>query len=318
MTPSQVNTNEIKVCPLCNNTSSSLIHSISFEKIWLGLSRNHGAVFSQEVIDKHSPALFTNLIECNTCGIQYFKPSIAGDEKFYSQLTSTAQAYYNDDKWDFQMASTLVMSGDLILDIACGSGSWLKLAKAKGANVSGIDTNPSAVAAACSEGLSVHCMSIEEFAPAYQGFFDIVTAFQVFEHINNIIPFVESAITCLKPGGRLIVTVPNRQRNIRSTFEPLDHPPHHISRWSCTQLHYLAKLSGLKLVETYYQHATMYECRQWFRKKFAPYGYSESLLSRMVGRLVFSPSMYSIYRHIGLLDLFRLYSLSILGVFEKE
>jgi len=116
--------------------------------------------------------------------------------------------------------------------IACGEGSFLQLAQAKGATICGIDTNPTAIENAKRKGLSAHCVLLNDFASENRGRFDVVTAFQVIEHLSEVQPFVRAARDCLKPGGKLLITAPNRLRRFRDPFEPLDHPPHHLSRWT--------------------------------------------------------------------------------------
>ena len=45
-------------------------------------------------------------------------------------------------------------------------------------------------------------------------------------------PFVWSAYRCVKPGGALVLSLPNRARCRDFGFESLDYPPHHLSRWA--------------------------------------------------------------------------------------
>lgn len=306
------------LCPLCSNTVAKVIESVSFDQIWFGLTKGTFDVFHKEVIKRHTPSKVTNLMECSKCGLQYFNPAVPGDSEFYKLLTNTSSAYYNEDKWDFHAALDFVEAGNELLDIACGGGAWLHRAQTKGAVVCGIDTNPSAVENAHSAGLQAYCVPLEHFALNRRGDFDIVTAFQVVEHISDVLPFLEAAKTCLKPGGKLIVTVPNRLRYVREQFEPLDHPPHHISRWSAQQFLHIENVTGLKLKSVRFETATMSECRTALRNKVAPIGYTESLWARALGRIFFSPSLYQIYRRIGLLNHWRLWRMSMMAVFEKS
>ena len=109
-------------CPLCTDTTVSEVETIPYEHIWSALSKDYGADIDQEVINRHTPAEVTALVECGTCGLQYFTPAVPGDAEFYRQLTTTATGYYSEEKWDFQAVLELVGAGDNILDIACGGG----------------------------------------------------------------------------------------------------------------------------------------------------------------------------------------------------
>lgn len=54
-------------------------------------------------------------------------------------------------------------------------------------------------------------------------------------------------MTALAPGGRLYVSAPHRNRTFRDGLEPLDHPPHHVSRWSPHEFQQLADRFRLTL-----------------------------------------------------------------------
>ena len=304
-------------CPLCRELKRSSIEIIPYAQIWSSLTTDLGATFTQDVIERHTPALDVSLFECLNCGLQYFNPAVSGDAEFYSQLTSSVAAYYSAEKWDFQAAIQLIAPGDSVLDIACGGGSFLQLARAKGAEICGIDTNPAAVEEARKHDLPVHGLDLPEFAAKYPGRFDVVTAFQVIEHIPEVPPFVRSASACLKPGGKLLLTVPNRLRRFRAPFEPLDHPPHHLSRWTARQFQELAQLIGLKLVAIRYEPGRMPDCRALLRQWIAPVGQTESWWARAIARLAFGPSLYKIYAALGLLDRRLLRGMSVMAVLEK-
>jgi len=305
-------------CPLCERIGASPISAQPYERIWSALVVEYQATFSQDVIQRLTPDAVTTLVECGSCGLQYFTPAVPGDENFYSQLTTTAASYYTEDKWDFQAALSWVDSSNVLLDIACGEGAWMSRARTRAAEVVGIDTNPDAVSKARRIGLEVYRVSLEQFAADNNSRFDVVSAFQVVEHIDKVLPFIKAAADCLKPGGRLLVTVPNRLRSVRARFEPLDHPPHHLSRWSAPQFACLGRAAGLTLRQVSFQPASMSECRASLRSRIAPSGHTESLVARALGRIVFSPSLYALYRRFGLLGYWQLRGMSMMAVLEKS
>jgi SAM-dependent methyltransferase len=304
-------------CPLCAGTTAIVLETITYARIWSALADDYGARFDCEVRMRHSPSEATELVECETCGLIYFNPAVPGDADFYEQLTTTASAYYSEEKWDFNAALDWVVPGSELLDIACGGGAWLRKAQRSGALASGIDTNPAAVAMARSFGLQAYSEPLEEFSRTHRGRFDVVTAFQVVEHIPEVLPFIKAAALCLKPGGRFLVTVPNRLRSVRAPFEPLDHPPHHMSRWSESQFTYLARATGLELRTIKFESAPMSQCRTALRSRIAPVGFTESLWARILARIMFSPSLYAFYLRNGLLDRWKLRGMSMMAVFEN-
>ena len=64
--------------------------------------------------------------------------------------------------------------------------------------------------------------------------FDIVCAFQVLEHIDNVKSFIDSSLQILKKGGKLIIAVPfNNPYLFRNDIlNTLNMPPHHMGLWN--------------------------------------------------------------------------------------
>jgi len=81
--------------------------------------------------------------------------------------------------------------------------------------------------------------------------FDLITAFQVLEHVSDPVEFLRHAAVLLSAGGYMGVAVPNEHGVVRlCPFDPHQWPPHHISRWRVKDLRHLGKLCGLKIVAT--------------------------------------------------------------------
>lgn len=305
-------------CPLCAGTVADEVERISYDQIWSALAGEHRASFSEDVIYRHTCDQEAVLLECHECGLQYFAAALPGDDQFYRELTSTSDRYYNQDKWDFREAEKVISPKDFVLDIACGSGNFLKIVEAKGCDAVGIDTNPAAVSEACANGLSAYCVDSATYAVGHARTFDVVTAFQVIEHITEVQSFIRSALTCLKPGGKLILTVPNRRRRFREDFEPLDCPPHHLSRWTNAQFTTLAAAFGCRVIDVRFEPMSMHDCRRFLRNRITGEGgLSESSWARAIARLVFAPSLYSLYARQGWLDRWRLWRMSVMCVLEK-
>ena len=99
-----------------------------------------------------------------------------------------------------------IEAGDRVLDIACGSGLALELARVRGAVVSGIDASPRLVAVAADRnpGCDIRVGDMGEL-PWPDASFDVVTSFR---GIWGTTPSaVREAHRVLVPGGRLAFTV---------------------------------------------------------------------------------------------------------------
>jgi len=94
-----------------------------------------------------------------------------------------------------------------ILDIGCGIGSFLLAIKKFGWNEYGIELS-SAANLAIELGLNVFQTDFLN-TQFDKDFFDVITLFDVIEHISEPIIFLEKIKTILRPGGLLLIITPN-------------------------------------------------------------------------------------------------------------
>jgi len=100
--------------------------------------------------------------------------------------------------------------GARLLDAGCGSGRTLDELARRG-RVSGVDTNPEAVAAARRRGhRDVRVARVEDL-PFPDGTFDLVTCLDVIEHTPDDRATLAELRRVTRPGGLLVVTVPAYQ-----------------------------------------------------------------------------------------------------------
>jgi 2-polyprenyl-3-methyl-5-hydroxy-6-metoxy-1,4-benzoquinol methylase len=99
-----------------------------------------------------------------------------------------------------------------ILDVACGSGEFLRFFAARGyTRVEGVDISPEQIELARALHPQVHCANALDFLGTAAGRYDLITARDVAEHLtkDEILIFFESCGKALRPGGRLIIQTPN-------------------------------------------------------------------------------------------------------------
>ena len=108
--------------------------------------------------------------------------------------------------------------------------------------------NASAVEITRRKGLLVHLDSIENLAKVRPGVYDSVCSFQVLEHVSNPDSFLKASCAILRPGGKLMLGLPNASSFLRHQFNLLDLPPHHMTRWTEDVLFRLQEFFPLKLV----------------------------------------------------------------------
>lgn len=308
-------------CPLCDSNKRVLVSQISYQAIWDELEREWKTAFSEEVVRRHTPSELTNLVECQNCGLQYFIPIVPGDSQFYEEL-SKSPSFYDQSKWEFDFVLKRLRPADRVLDVGCGEGSFLRRIQGHVQEAIGIDTNPTAVKRANSAGLEVRLTDLFSFSQQHEGRFDMVCCFHVIEHLNKIISFLKPAVSCLKDKGRLVLSVPNRERILRKPIEVLDCPPHHVSRWQSNQLDKLADIMGIKLDKIALEIADRNACHKWLREKITyevlngKYK-SDISLGKVASFVTFLPPLYKFYRMVGLLGKWGLFRLSMLAFYKK-
>lgn len=96
-----------------------------------------------------------------------------------------------------------------ILDVGCGTGAT-SAAIANGGQLLGIDLGPQAVASARERGLEVAQMDATSIG-ARSDCFGLVVALDVLEHLDDPMAAAREFRRALRPGGRLLVTVPAYQ-----------------------------------------------------------------------------------------------------------
>jgi 2-polyprenyl-3-methyl-5-hydroxy-6-metoxy-1,4-benzoquinol methylase len=136
------------------------------------------------------------------------------------------------------LADQLAPRGGELLDIGCGTGNFLAAARDAGYGVTGIELDRNAARFAKERlGLQkVLPLTISEFAEQHAGEgFAVVTFFEVLEHQAAPAEFLQRVTTCLRPGGTIALSVPNRERWLTGP-DVLDYPPNHFLRWNAAAL----------------------------------------------------------------------------------
>lgn len=113
-------------------------------------------------------------------------------------------------------------SGQHVLDIGCGDGSFMKLLQEEGCTVTGLDIDPDMVKIARERGLEVVEGDVLEYlSNTPQGTYDAVFSSNVIEHLppETVVEMVKLSYNVLKPGGLLLLATPNPESIIVHLYE---------------------------------------------------------------------------------------------------
>jgi SAM-dependent methyltransferase len=305
-------------CLCCGSSVARFLETIQYREIWKHLREDWGARFSDEVVRRNTPGEETTLFECGSCGVYFFDRAVAGDAEFYRELGDSPK-YYSSWKWEFDWVKARIARGAAVLDVGCGGGDFLAGIAPSAGRVVGVEWSFPAVARARAQGLDVREGNIAGFAAEFAGGFDAVCAFHVLEHLPAPAGFLGSLRRCLRPGGSLYLSVPNRVRSGRASIEPLDCPPHHLTRWSPGSLERFVSGNGLRVVEIATEPVDVSVPRDRLRERILSAtdgipvagGFLGTWISRVAWRVAFFSPLLVLYRRLGVLERAGYYGMSV-------
>ena len=206
------------------------------------------------------------LKKCKRCNLEHFEPSFTGSSEFYRQVASIP-GYYSENRWEFDFVSEALNENDSLIDVGCGDGVFLQKVSSK--EKYGIELSEAAIDKARSKGLDVRNGTLADCETESA---DIITLFQVLEHVSNPQEILENAYRVLRRGGKLYVAVPNNEAFIGWLLHfALNGPPHHVLRWSREPLEQLGKRLGFSNVQIQYEpliaeHHFSYHKGTWIKR----------------------------------------------------
>lgn len=134
-----------------------------------------------------------------------------------------------------------------VLEIGCGAGGMLAMLKPYG-TVSGLDIDREYLEFCRERGFArVLCGSGYEL-PFADASFDLVCLFDTLEHIPEEVQALREVARVLKPGGRLLISVPAYQW----LWSQNDRIAHHCRRYTRARLQQAVEQAGLTVRRTSY------------------------------------------------------------------
>jgi SAM-dependent methyltransferase len=250
-----------KICNVCGNASKDL-------------------VFKKDGYD---------LVRCKSCGLLYLDnpPTAIQREHLYSfqsgyhselaERTSAIVRHTAEATENLRLLGRHLQSGRL-LDIGCSTGLFLSAAKAKGWDVRGIEYSPDSARIA-REKYSLPVDQGELQAGAYPtGAFDVVTMWDVIEHLPDPRQTVAMVSDILAPDGLLVLKTPNASGLFPKVslaasgylnFWGHPEPPEHLYQFSTDTLSRLVGNAGFDVLKIHHRRIPIQysfgSLKGWFR-----------------------------------------------------
>jgi 2-polyprenyl-6-hydroxyphenyl methylase/3-demethylubiquinone-9 3-methyltransferase len=124
------------------------------------------------------------------------------------------EAPQDPEPWAWERRRALLLAearpGERVLDLGCGAGRFVRALREAGADPVGVEIAQAAVerARANDPGADVRLLADDGSLPLGHGEVDLVWCSEVLEHVADTAHALLEARRVLKPGGRLLVTVP--------------------------------------------------------------------------------------------------------------
>jgi 2-polyprenyl-3-methyl-5-hydroxy-6-metoxy-1,4-benzoquinol methylase len=148
--------------------------------------------------------------------------------------------------------SHLISEEKKLLDMGCGTGDFLQVAKDNNWSVSGIEPNENARTIA-NEKTNNSVFNIEHLLKFESHSFDVITLWHVLEHLPKLQSHIEIFESLLKPNGRLVIAVPNYKsydathyKNFWAAFDV----PRHLWHFSQTSISRVVKTKNMEVIKT--------------------------------------------------------------------
>jgi len=208
-----------------------------------------------------------SLFECSSCGVQFWTPFVNPGRHWYEKDNAadvrdmlTPELYRGYHRKFLAQYRGTFAKGATLLDIGCGTGEFLAEVQKWGVEVWGIDFDREAIKVARKHFSLAHLYAVpyEEFFDRVDiPQFDMITAFEVLEHVDKPRMLIQGMNSNLKPDGRIILTTPNRER-LLANLAAWDFPPHHLTRWNRAVLSQFLERMGFEIVKYDYVDKFMF------------------------------------------------------------
>ena len=200
-------------CPLCDCNKVEITFPIDLK-------------YAESLSGVNLDGLVIGVATCTGCSHQFIQPVPTAEflQKFYfSYMSSAKHSFYLERNsnyipisfrdhygpWLDEICDQLRQSRPVLLDVGCGLGMFLRLARDKGFKVFGIEPNAEAVdRMAIDHSLVAYNTLLEDYSESET--FDVVTMWDLFEHLSQPKDAIKKVHSILNPRGLIVLEIPIR------------------------------------------------------------------------------------------------------------
>lgn len=253
---------------------------------------------------------------CSNCTFVYVTPRLTGQalldvynetywksdnpkERGYADYAKESALYLKTYKKRMKLVSKWLPQPGRILDVGCAAGYFLRVAQQYGHDVHGVELSEAISQAAIQSlgsdrvynGLLDDAVEARGWQPQS---FDLITIWDVIEHVPDPQSLLSSILKLIKPGGKLLLETQNVESRLANKLgKRWHHYKHdeHLYHFSPTTIERLLSDSGYKVLT----------CGSAYAGKYVSFGF----LAERAGRLGKIPGLLA--KPLGLLKPCNLY-----------
>jgi|GEM_PF-6548513 len=193
---------------------------------------------------------------CPTCGLTYWKPFPADTvlASYYSTHFSLPSGQPQKAQYKMTLAIDFLSryKYKTLLEVGCGQGHALVIAKQQGFDVTGIEIDTRSVKQAA-KLYGMHLLvgspqDVDALTPDRR--YDVICAFDVLEHLNQPNEALDKMISVLEPKGALVLTTHNMRsifsRLFGEQWRPMISYPGHLTNFTPESLLIMLQKHGLR------------------------------------------------------------------------
>jgi SAM-dependent methyltransferase len=191
------------------------------------------------------------LLSCDTCSTLYTAQSTEVGHRqdydgYYTSTNLTVPSFIDKRLDEIVATFDSYRQNNRLLDVGCGAGSVLEAAARANWEAFGLEVSQSAIQHLRSRGFEVFHGELDQ-ADYPDGYFDVVVASELLEHLPNPRALLTSISRILRPGGLFWATTPHG-RGISARILGVKWttvcPPEHLQLFSVTGIKTLLSSSG--------------------------------------------------------------------------
>ena len=231
-------------CPLCSGERAHVLQRIPVRHLKIGGTYRLRRCLDCELV------FLTPRLDDETLATLYGEEFYFPPESAFSAIAAAVQGLIQDAR---RQVIERRASVGRVLDVGSGDGAFVHHMASHGWDATGIDFSAAAQALALRKrlrGRHLHGSLADcDVPPASQ---DVITMWQVLEHIGEPLPFLERVVQLLRPGGLFVASIPNIEgwsaALTRERWWGLD-VPRHLVHYTPATLRRAVGEAGLHVVD---------------------------------------------------------------------